>query len=131
MSSDKRQKEAHKKEKPIKMESKIENKVCVFNKHGYCKYKSNCQKKHDHQTCEIGNCDKYSCENGHPKLCKYFETYQKYKFCSYCKFKHTEKYSNNNKMETTITALEKSITNNKIYIGRNQRKTSKDGKFTP
>ena len=44
MSSDKRQKEAHKKEKLIKMESTVENKVCVFNKYGYCKYKNNCQK---------------------------------------------------------------------------------------
>lgn len=96
------------------------------------KYKNSCQKKYVDQNCENENCDKSSCEFRNPKLCKYFETYQKCKFGSYSKFKHIEIYSNNNKMETKTIALEKSITNNKIYvIDIKELKTSKDGKLTP
>ena len=47
-------------------------KICKFNKFGYCKYKEECNKDHVNEECKYG----YKCEHvktcalRHPKMCK-------------------------------------------------------------
>ena len=77
-------------------------KVCPFNKFGFCKYGGKCYMTHINRICENYNCDQSECEYRHPKVCKYFEMFKRCKFTSFCKFSHK---TNNSVQEDTTHIL--------------------------
>ena len=62
--------------------------VCMFDKFGFCKWGSNCNKIHLKETCLLEECENKSrCQKRHPRPCKYTER----GFCKYgdsCRFDH-------------------------------------------
>ena len=72
---------------------------CRRNKYGFCKYGDRCHFRHAKQICINSNCDVLSCENRHPRNCKWYQEYNRCKFTTYCKFKHVKIDSIENLME--------------------------------
>ena len=89
-------------------------KVCSFNKFGFCKYGEKCHLTHINIICEKQICDQSECDYRHPKLCEYFEMFRRCKFTSFCKFSHKINYSgqehtkciSNDKIDTIMKATE-------------------------
>ena len=105
----------------------MEDKVCVFNKYGYCKYAQNCRRKHVDIICEIGNCEEKACERRHPKVCKYFSFYKRCKFGEFCRFKHCEKEPEKDldTLNGKINILEKTVADHKAVIANLIERLSK------
>ena len=54
-----------------KVLNKMEEKLCMYSKFGFCKFKHNCRRKHYTEECYNSNCkDKNTCQKRHPKNCK-------------------------------------------------------------
>lgn len=70
----------------------MEDKVCSFDKFGFCKYKKECRRKHFRDECEdLGNCKSIKIRNKrHPKNCKR-DVYESCKFKNDCAYKHLNK----------------------------------------
>jgi len=66
----------------------IDQKVCIYNKFGYCKSKNECKFFHPEDICENLQCDVSNCMLRHPMPCKFLLHYGKCKFDSNCKFDH-------------------------------------------
>ena len=64
--------------------------VCKYNKHGYCKFQSKCDRKHIDKLCEETSCDVDKCKFRHPKSCNYYKEYGRCKFGEWCSYKHDE-----------------------------------------
>jgi len=69
----------------------MEINICRRNKYGYCKHGDNCHFRHENIICIDNNCNIYSCEKRHPKICSWYQQYGRCKFTSFCKFKHENK----------------------------------------
>ena len=78
--------------------------VCVFNKYGYCKFKSNCRKQHILEICSNQKCEILRCSLRHPKICRYFRDFGMCKFGEWCLFRHELKV--NKEIEDVKRALE-------------------------
>ena len=64
--------------------------VCRFNKLGYCRFGNTCFRKHVDTMCENSSCSVLECELRHPRKCRYFLQYRYCKFGQYCRYKHEE-----------------------------------------
>ena len=65
--------------------------ICRFNQVGFCKFKSECEKRHNNETCRVKNCAPSRCTKRHPKNCR---TYSNDGFCKFkkdCAYSHTER----------------------------------------
>ena len=62
--------------------------ICKHNQSGYCKYQSHCKRMHVMDICQNTECDRTTCINRHPIMCKYFFNYGKCKFGSLCAYSH-------------------------------------------
>ena len=69
--------------------------ICLFNKFGYCKFREKCRKHHINEICLEKTCEILSCNQRHPKICKFFKNYGRCKF-SPCAFKHGIQRPENN-----------------------------------
>ena len=61
--------------------------VCKYNKFGYCRFKDTCRNFHSNEICEKYSCNITSCNQRHPRECRYYREYRRCKF-NPCKFKH-------------------------------------------
>ena len=61
--------------------------ICLYNKFGYCKFGEKCRKYHINEICSENTCDITSCNQRHPRACRYFRDYGRCKFFP-CAFKH-------------------------------------------
>ena len=84
------------------MASENEN-VCKFFKYGFCKFKSNCRKKHVLEVCDDKECNKSLCIKRHPRPCKYFDNN------GFCKLGSICAYAHNNHKKNEIQKLELKI----------------------
>ena len=64
--------------------------ICQYNKYGFCKFLSQCRDQHCNEVCQESNCESRNCPRRHPKICQYFERYNRCKFGEYCAFAHRE-----------------------------------------
>ena len=64
--------------------------ICKYYKFGFCKFLSQCRKQHYNEECQEIDCNIENCPRRHPKICKYFEKYNRCKFGEYCAFAHRE-----------------------------------------
>ena len=69
-------------------EVEVVHNVCLYNKHGYCKYRSFCKFQHFQDICSEVSCDIERCLLRHPKVCSYYEEFSYCKFGSYCAYLH-------------------------------------------
>ena len=65
--------------------------VCAFFKTGYCKFRENCRKRHVQDTCILTGCDG-TCDERHPRICRYHSLYGTCKFNSHCAYLHKRPY---------------------------------------
>ena len=63
-------------------------KICFYNKFGHCKFQETCIRQHFREICELPGCETESCPKRHPRVCKFFENFNRCKFGSYCSFSH-------------------------------------------
>ena len=66
------------------------NSICKYNKFGFCKFLTSCRNYHVNEKCQEISCENRTCLKRHPKICKYFELYNRCKFGEYCAFEHRE-----------------------------------------
>ena len=66
------------------------NSICKFNQNGFCKFLSHCRNPHINKNCQESNCERKSCLKRHPKVCKFYQLYNRCKFGEYCAFAHHE-----------------------------------------
>ena len=62
--------------------------VCQFFKYGYCKFKIACRKQHILEKCKKQNCENGTCNQRHPRICRYLRDNGYCKFSEYCLFEH-------------------------------------------
>ena len=62
--------------------------VCIFSKHGFCKNRDNCSKKHFKEVCSKAGCNGAGCDTRHPRKCWNFDRSNFCKFGSYCAYSH-------------------------------------------
>ena len=62
--------------------------ICFHNKFGHCKFQETCRRQHFREICELPACETESCPKRHPRVCKFFENFNRCKFGSYCSFSH-------------------------------------------
>ena len=83
--------------------------VCNYNKFGYCRFGDKCNLTHNNQVCDKTGCPVANCDFRHPKQCKYFKTYQRCKFTTYCSYKHDENLTNSENMKTKMHTFEDNV----------------------
>ena len=59
------------------------------NKLEYCKFGESCRNRHVDDICETLNCDIFSCDKRHPKVCRFLGRLGRCKFLEYCKYDKT------------------------------------------
>ena len=64
-----------------------DQKLCIKNQFGYCKYNRQCLLKHVDIVCENPECQISKCNLRHPKECLWFQDYQRCKF-QICAYRH-------------------------------------------
>ena len=65
-----------------------ENKICKFQKFGFCKFGAKCFFRHSKEVCQNVNCAIESCLKRHPNPCKFFFLTRKCKFKEDCSYSH-------------------------------------------
>ena len=58
--------------------------VCLFNKFGHCKFSTMCRQFHLNEICENVLCESQNCLKRHPRVCHFFNQYQRCKFGDFC-----------------------------------------------
>ena len=64
--------------------------ICKFNQIGFCKFLSYCRNMHINEKCSEIKCEDRNCLKRHPKICKFYQLYNRCKFGEYCAFTHKE-----------------------------------------
>ena len=83
--------------------------VCRFNQYRYCKFGGNCRRNHVSEMCEEIECDSKECPYRHPKQCKFYSQYGRYKFEDYCFYKHLREVSKEAVMIETLKKENKDL----------------------
>ena len=90
--------------------------VCLYNKHGFCKYCETCRNIHYEEMCIIKSCSIITCNKWHPSKCRYFRIYNRCKFGTFCLFSHDKtadnilnKNSENKELKAKVVALEDDV----------------------
>ena len=82
----------------------MENPICKFYQTGFCKFRQNCQKKHDIDICKnIEDCNDIECIKRHPKTCKNFKENGKCRFNSECAYLHKEDPNSQSRLNEIIS----------------------------
>ena len=85
------------------------NRMCRFQKFGFCKFGSKCYFRHSEEICHNVDCGIKTCFKRHPSPCKFFFLTQKCKFKGNCSYSHQfqqEKESSNKVLEAKETEIE-------------------------
>ena len=95
-----------------------EQKICIFNQTGFCKFKDECLNKHLDQVCEQSDCTDDVCKSlkRHPKPCKKF---MNSKYCYYnesCAYKHELPKTENSQHEIIKVMCEFTVSQQKDII---------------
>lgn len=65
--------------------------ICKFNQTGFCKFGTQCDKKHNNTICEKGNtCCEKLCSERHPKLCRNFSNTGICRHKENCAYEHPQ-----------------------------------------
>ena len=94
---------------------KITDHVCKYYNIGFCKYLNRCKFKHPKTNCPKETCHDRSCENRHPKPCRYKDQCRGQTSCLYQHKSHTNETLAIERLKSEIKKLEDSI-NDKINL---------------
>jgi hypothetical protein len=61
---------------------------CKHHQNGFCKFGERCRRRHINESCPQQDCKSKACLKRHPKLCKFFATFNSCKFGENCAYKH-------------------------------------------
>ena len=70
------------------MKSKMTGEVCMFDKFGFCKWGTSCNKVHLKETCLLEECESRKCLKRHPRPCKFLTDRGCCKYGENCRFDH-------------------------------------------
>ena len=102
------------------MKSKMTGEVCMFDKFGFCKWGTSCNKVHLKETCLLEECESRKCLKRHPRPCK-FLTGGCCKYGENCRFDHRPpKYIRS--LVSRLDALEKENKNLHSIIEDQEKK---------
>ena len=85
----------------------MKDKICVFEKFGFCRNGSSCKFTHPTLVCDDHNCNIQECSKRHPQACRFFTSYKYCKYGDSCKFLHMKKPDDKINKEEYITLKEK------------------------
>ena len=63
-------------------------KICIFNKFGYCRLMGDCKFFHTEEICQDSLCEVKNCNKRHPSACRFFLHYGTCKFGTNCRYDH-------------------------------------------
>ena len=89
----------------------MEEEICQHHKFGFCRYKSECRRKHFSKECEDQDCKtSKTCNKRHPKRCRKYDT-GKCRFKNDCAYKHLkpETQEDTEQIKEKIEVLEKAV----------------------
>jgi myosin heavy subunit len=90
----------------------MEEEICQYNKFGFCRYRSDCKKKHYKSECEhLDDCNtQKNCPKRHPKRCRKYDS-GNCRFQSDCAYKHLQPKTNEDhkQLKQKLEALEKVV----------------------
>ena len=103
--------------------------VCKFYQNGYCKCRNQCRNRHVETVCETINCRTREYILRHPRESKYYQQFERYKFNSYCLFKHSESAPaiESKDLEKYVLEIIKHIVNEKVdeFVKKMEEKMGK------
>ena len=85
----------------------MRNKICRYNKYGYCRYGDKCHFRHNNEICVDDKCDVFECDKRHPIFCKYYGSFKKCKYQE-CAYKH-EVINDMKTVDDKINNIEKKL----------------------
>ena len=85
----------------------MKDKICIYEKFGFCRNGSGCKFIHPTLVCDDQNCNIQECSKRHPQACRFFTSYKYCKYGDSCKFLHMKKPDDKINKEEYITLKEK------------------------
>ena len=106
----------------LELEMGTEN-VCRFFKFGFCKFKLNCRYKHVTKVCDDEKCNQETCQNRHPRICKYYVNFGSCKLGSNCAYAHKiQRKEENGRLEQKLDELARIISGKDDVIRKLENK---------
>ena len=87
----------------------ISQKICSYEKYGFCMKREKCDDFHPTENCIDGNCSIVNCRRRHPQQCRFFGTQKGCRFGSSCKFDHQRQMCLQNELQEMKSKQEKLI----------------------
>ena len=100
-------------------------KVCSYEKFGFCMKREECEDFHPTENCVDVKCSIVNCKRRHPQPCRFFGTQNGCRFGSSCKFDHQRQMyfqSELEKMQSEIGKLKENNEKQKILIAESKNK---------
>ena len=69
----------------------MKDRVCVYEKFGFCRNGASCKFTHPTLVCDDVKCNIKDCSKRHPQACRFFTSFSHCKFGDSCKFLHKRK----------------------------------------
>ena len=69
----------------------MKDRICVYEKFGFCRNGAGCKFTHPTLVCDDEKCNIKDCSKRHPQACRFFTNYSHCKFGDTCKFLHKRK----------------------------------------
>ena len=85
----------------------MRDKICIYEKFGFCRNGASCKFTHPTLVCDDQNCNIQECTKRHPQACRFFTSYKYCKYGDSCKFLHMKKPDDKINKEEYITLKEK------------------------
>ena len=77
----------------------VSQKVCSYEKFGFCMKREQCEEFHPTENCNDVNCSIVNCRRRHPQPCRFFGTQNGCRFGRACKFDHQKQMYFQSKLE--------------------------------
>ena len=95
----------------------MRERICVYEKFGFCRNGAGCKFTHPTLVCDDEKCDIKECSKRHPQACRFFTNYSHCKFGDSCKFLHKRKsLDTSNEEYKTLKEKYDSLMKNHIEI---------------
>ena len=85
----------------------MKDRICIYEKFGFCRNSASCKFYHPTLVCDDQNCDIKECSKRHPQACRFFTSLNHCKFGDSCKFLHRKKPEDTVRKEEYDTLKEK------------------------